>query len=411
MLGRALPQIAASQRRPSAAGPTEIISDPPCNPIAYHALSLGVLGRAVDLLGPDAPAVARSALVRAARASWALMSPQGDVAWWGRGQAQSWTLAMTAAGAIAASDQSAAPADRARFGAAALRALDRLAGAYRSASAGIWITPAYALDPAHAIAGLDWYAASASYTGLTLLALEWLAADPAAQQPAPDVGIASDADAASLLARTGTFATVRHGPVWMAVKQCPAVPDRGRADHTHDLRYDAGVGLATLRLPDGSWVPVVRPHPITTSWDATGPVLERRGRRARMVGRNTRLATGGTVVVTTDFRTHAGATVRRARVRFTPTACGVRVAVPGRPGDIWEHSIFFDAAPRRLGRTAVRGGRVVFRATQPVTVAIRGGYASATDPHLVRAGCGSGSVARGASRSPCAGAERSRASL
>lgn len=386
VLGRTLPALAALQQRPSRAGPTTLISDPPCNPVAYHALSLGLLARIVDTVGDRAPPSARGVLVRAARASWALMSPQGDVAWWGRGQAQSWTLALTAVGAIGASRQpGVAAAERRRFRAVALRALDRLATAYPSQQSGLWIMPAFAQDPVAAIGGLDWYAAAAAYTGLTLVALEWLAANPIAYRPAPETGIAADTDGGAVLGRTGAFATVREGDVWMAVKQCPAVPDPGKVDHTKDLRYDAGAGLVLIHAPRGPWEPVLRAHPRTDHWDATGPVLELHGQRARMVGHNTHFAGGGTIVVAARFRTHAGRTVRSTDVRFKPTRCGIRIEVTGREGDVWEHSAFYAVRPLRLGRRAVTDGQTVFRANAPARISFSSGYASALDARLVRA--------------------------
>ena len=81
-----------------------LLSDPPGNPPAYHTFSLGLLAQALLVLGPQRSLrQARTLLDRMARASSAFMAPDGDVAWFGRSQEQSWGLAMTASGsAIAA---------------------------------------------------------------------------------------------------------------------------------------------------------------------------------------------------------------------------------------------------------------------------------------------------------------------
>lgn len=386
VLGRSLPTLADRERRRSRDGMTTVISDPPANPIAYHALSVGMLAQAIGLLGPQAPTHARRILVQGARASWAFMTPQGDVSWWGRGQSQSWTLAMTAYGVVAASRQpGVSDLTRGRLGAVALGALGRLATQFDNPVAGLWITPAFARDHNAAIRGLDFYAAAASYTALTLIALEWLAGDPALRAPLPLLGLAADGDDGVVIARNGTFATVRRGNVWMSVKERPAVPVHERADHSHDLRYDAGIGLALVRTAAGAWEPVMRPLPITRKWDAAGPALTVGGRRSRMVGRRMRVTADGTVTVSARFLTHGGDALRRALVRFTPTACGVRASVPGRARDTWDFSVFVNTHPYRVGDRAVSDGRVMLSASARATVTTDGPYASGNDPQLTRA--------------------------
>jgi hypothetical protein len=51
------------ERRDGRRGRTAIISDPPWNPLAYHAFSLALLAQAIELLGPQASAPARALLV------------------------------------------------------------------------------------------------------------------------------------------------------------------------------------------------------------------------------------------------------------------------------------------------------------------------------------------------------------
>ncbi|MFA9272728.1 MAG: hypothetical protein ACEQSX_18660, partial [Baekduiaceae bacterium] len=300
-----LPAVGARNRRPSPLGTMAIVSDPPCNPPAYHAFSIGLIGQLVDLTG--AGPRARALLRRMARASWALMAPDGNVAWFGRSQEEAWTLSLTAAGVLAAASQPDVPAaEAARLSTVASRALGRLRMRYAAPDVGVWITPGFGLDRLSAIRGVDPYAAAASYTGLTLLGLQWVIAAPAAARPAPTRGLFADGSGALRIGRTGDFAVVRDRGTWMSVKRCPAQPDLGKVDYTHDLRYDPGVTAVQIRERDGSWRAVQPPRPRTRAWDGAGPVLEFRGRRARMVGGGMRFRRGGVVQLPVLFRTHAG---------------------------------------------------------------------------------------------------------
>ena len=304
-----------------------LLSDPPDNPPAYHEFSLALFAKSVALLGPDAEESARTVLDRMGRATWALMAPDGDVSWFGRSQEQSWTLAMTAAGLLTTSRvKGILRPDADRLRAAAGRALERLASRdYYSRRYGIWIAPA--LDgpiPGAGIGGLDRYAAASSYTGLTLLGLDWVAEDPNAAGPTPDVGIGADTpDLALRLARTGAFIVMRSGPTWMAVKQAPAT----ERDYRKDLRYASGLnGLEVLH--DGTWDRILPPRPRTPDRPVTpaGPVVRVGHSIGRPRGR-TLEAEHGTIVMQADYftalghRVAANRIVRAERRMRSRTAC------------------------------------------------------------------------------------------
>ena len=163
---------------------TLVLSDPASNPLAYHALSLGFLARAVDLLGARASAAGTGALSDVVRASRHLAGPDGDVSYVGRSQQQAWTLPCTAYGAevVAAS---AAPAERGHLRGLSERALGRLRDRYGVGDEGLWITPALTLDPDAGLRGLDGYAGASVYNGLTLVALEWTLGRMGSRQLAP----------------------------------------------------------------------------------------------------------------------------------------------------------------------------------------------------------------------------------
>ena len=344
-----------SDELPAAARPFGgVLGDMPLLPPSYHALSVGMLARTIELLGAEAPSQARTLLRRGAAASLAAAAPDGEVAYHGRSQAEAWALTLTAYGAPRL----------------AQRTIRRLIAAYPTTSEGFLITPSLAQSIELAIPGLDEYVAGASYTGLTLMALEWAIATGSA--PADSAGAGSYV----LGSGSGAWATSRRGDVWFAVK-------RTRTSNV-DLRY--GFGLVALKVRrDGGWVDAMPLLPRTTrGYQAAGPVL-RGSDPGYPEGTELRLGRKGAVVIRGGFRTRSGRWLRRGvTFTFTPTACGVRLSFPARRGDRFEYSAFFRGGAERSASTVRDGvGRVSFD-TRP-SVALDGGYASGSDVRLVRA--------------------------
>ena len=355
LLRRDLPRAASRQERSAGT----LIGDFPAVPPAYHALAAGFLGRAVTLLGDGAPVQGRRLLRSAVDASAALAAPDGDVAYFGRSQEESWTLPLTAYGAATAGVHPVL----------ADRAFARLAAAYGAGREGFFITPALGQDLRAGIGGLDPYAAAVSYNGLTLVGAEW-AIDAAAAARTPG-SIPADRDGARVLARgDATFATVRAGDVWFAVKQARSA--------NSDLRYDFGLVALRVRHDDGSWRALpVRPR-IVQHGVTAGPMLRPNGSP-----HGTRLAVDGdgAVTVSGEFRSRRGRRLRRARFRFEPTACGVRTTVPSRPGDRYVYSAFFAGTPRSSGRSVADAAQEVsFGRRASVTRGVR--RASGAEPRL-----------------------------
>jgi hypothetical protein len=332
-------------------------------PIAYHALALGMLARGIELMGPDASSRARSTLRAAANASWALMAPAGDVAYFGRSQAQSWTLALTAYGTgVAASTPGASVGAAARYGEVAARAVDRLAAAYPVRDIGLLITPALARNLGGGIHGLDAYVAAVSYNGLTLAALEWAIG---AAAPSADGEIGADTPGSSIVGDGQTaFATVRRGDVWFAVKKARTEPG--------DLRYD--FGLVAIKALDGSagWRDVMPARPITHGEsDTAGPVVN----GVTPKGDTIRVGSSGRVTVK----------ARGSRFTYEPTACGVKLSFPVTKGDVVDYSAFFRRGrPDRNGSKLAESGQVL-SANTPVEAEFQSGYSSGMDPRLLRA--------------------------
>ena len=73
-----------------------MLGDQPTYPLAYHAMSVAALARALAVLGADAPAPARDAFRRAMLAQASFTAPDGDLAYLGRAQGESWALGATA---------------------------------------------------------------------------------------------------------------------------------------------------------------------------------------------------------------------------------------------------------------------------------------------------------------------------
>lgn len=369
LLRRDLPRAARRYER----GGRALIGDFPGLPPAYHALASGFLARATELLGRDAPAPARRLLRRAAGASAALASPDGDVSYFGRSQEESWTLPLTAYGAQVAARGSGGQAPV--YQALSDRVFARLESAYGAGREGFFITPALARDLRAGVIGLDPYAAAASYSGLTLVGAEWAIASAPAGAGSPGA-IAADVDGGQVLGRgDATFATVRAGDVWFAVKQARSAGA--------DLRYDFGLVAVRVRMDDGSWRALpVRPRVIRPDASA-GPLLRARGRRGLAHGDRIEVGPGGRVTVTGGFRTGSGRVLRRGvRFRFSPTDCGVRMSVPVRRGDRLRQSAFFGGSPRRPGPRSVADGRQIVSFSARARHRTAGRYASGADPRV-----------------------------
>lgn len=376
------------QREDARVGTLTMVSDPPHNPLSYQALSLGLLSRAVAILGVDEAANARRLLEEGVRASWALAAPDGDVSYFGRSQAQAWTLTMTAYGAVTvATLPGTSDIDAARYRALAERVLDRFGRLHVGGRYGMWITPSLRRGLRASLPGLDRYAAAVPYTGLALAALNWTIGRqgrlrvPAGKLAADEVGHYG------LSRGKSTFAVVRRPNVWYAVKAGPGVMSGGKGLlFARDIRYDAGVhALKTIRS-DGSWDDVMRLRPKTqVRVDSAGPWLIRGGSRGRPFGGRMDIDPNANLTFAgSGFRANTGRWVRRGVViRHEPVGCGVRMVVPRRPGDGFEYSVFFRRRPNVAPLRVVDREQDV-RFSQAARVSFEGGYTSGIDPRLLR---------------------------
>jgi hypothetical protein len=359
-----------------------VLSDPPDNPAAYQALSLGLYGHLVAGLGPQASTAARRTLLRIARASWLMAAPDGDQAYFGRSQEQVWTYTAAAYGAEVAAGLTGG-ARAARYRGLAERSIAMLRRNYPIGPRGQLIVPALAHGLSAAGPGLDTYAGAPSMGGIALAMLNFaIERSSTGELTRP---LAADAALSRRLsAGRSTFAVVRAGRVWYAVKLKGSRQTRWRGD----LRYDFGLIAGKLWRRKG-WTDVVplRPRTISTTRDSTGPrLITRSGRIGFPDGRSMRFTRRGATRMSALFRTASGHSLRRVTFRYAPTRCGVSLSFRARRGDRYELSYFFEGGtPRLIGSRALRGRAQGVRANIPFRARFELSSASAADVGLIRA--------------------------
>lgn len=367
--------------------------------LAYHALTLGFYGRAVellDLLGRRrAGPVARATLRRLATTSWGVTAPDGDLAYAGRSAEQAWALTFTAYGAGVAARVSRGQT-AARFDALASRAIGRLALMHRDRRGRYRMIPSLAHAGRVARRGLDDYASAVDYGGLSLMALNW-AVD---RRPSTvGAGLASDAEGAGIVRfGWGALAAVRSGAIWFAVKSAVGPPTCMPLRRQHctpgrrryDLRNDFGLLALKAQQPGGAFADLLPQRPRAGgSAESAGPLLLGDRGPVLPIGYSTLVAADGSVTVRGAFVSLDGRSRRRATFAFRPSGGGVDETFGTSPGDRYELSFFFRRRPgvSRSGSAIVaRDDRyaVAISPVRTLSTLLRGGYASATDARLWR---------------------------
>ncbi|WP_028067392.1 hypothetical protein [Solirubrobacter soli] len=349
-----------------------ILVDPPYAPPAYQHLVLGYLAHIVQNAPRHDRAIERQ-LIAAARGSVAIVAPDGDAAYWGRSQEQSWAVVLGAYGLRVAASLDRDRAEAAQFRSVADAMVGRFDRVHRGGPYGVWIVPALREDPASRPPALDDYANLATYAGLTAVALTWLDLAPVGRANGRGRPVAAVFDVGE-----DAFATVRRGDVWFAVREHWA-----RA-HDGDLRSDFGLLAAERRGADG-WRALVAVRPLTASgMDSGGPVLRTRsGQVGYPDGTALRVDRHRAVIVTGGWRDAGGRLLRRGTFRFSAVPGGVRLSFPVRGGDRIEYSVFggalsgtADGVRSERARTTVSPGAV--------TIATAAGYASGDTSKLTR---------------------------
>jgi hypothetical protein len=341
----ALARTAANDRR----GGVAAFSDPPRNPLAYVPLTAAFLGRYATTASDGG---ARARFLELARGLLAITGPDGDVAYAGRSQAESWALSFGAYAALRASHWE--PARRQQFRSLAARYLQRLAAVHMPRGE-LWITPLFAATRPGlrtsagngALAGVDSYTGAVVYQSLTALGLQWtreLLDGEIKSSPAAPVGahvVSTGPSQMVILRRANVWAAVRPRPSWRAGKV--------------DLRADAG--LLRLKIRAGrAWTDLLPLPPRThgTVTDSLAPRLLAGSRPVIGLGTVTSV-TPSRVVMHVRYGSAGSATLS---VRLTERGAVVTLA----------------GAPRARYRVGVMGAietRTTSHRFQPAPVAVR----------------------------------------
>jgi hypothetical protein len=381
--------VARPTRLNSGGGVAAMVSDRPEYPLAYQGLSMGFYARALEVMGSRLSSRARRLLGEMVHASWLFTAPDGDLAYTGRSQEESWALTMTAYGAQVAARQPGVGAGRAaRWQALADRAVQRLESDYPVGPTGLWIIPALGRDPQRGLAGIDDYAGGAIFSGLTLAFLEF--ARDEAQAHKRTIGrLAADANGARRVGRLDdSFVTVRSGTVWFAVRQ-----SRDLQRRMDDLRTDFGLIMLKRRI-DGHWRDVIPARPKTETpdrkaADSAGPRLRPGGGGAMAIPVGSKISTGASSArVTGGWRMPDGSIGHAGTVfSYDATECGVRQRVPVPAGDAIEYDVLATRDPDGVTVDGARisdGTQVVDFSEAPASVQMLPGYTSGSHPVITR---------------------------
>ena len=356
-----------------------VINDANTYPLAYDQLSTAMVGDATLALGRGAPPEALRVFRRALEGIAAFAGPDGDVAYIGRRQQQSWALAATVlaarAGAVAFAENASVAS---RFRALAARALERIRVVHGVGPAGVNVVPRFRRSSRGGFRGLD-FANTVVWNGLTAFLLDRAAdqaqRDPAAAASAP---LTADADGSFRDDRGPLFAAVRRGDLWYAVNGRTLQPD---------LRYDAGLVALKRRGADGRWRDLVRPRPMTLGRppDSAGPVLLNGGRTWTPSGRSVAVDRRGVVTLRARWVSGAADLGRAAALRYAPVRGGVRVSFAVRAGDVVRMRTFLPAsqARRTKARAVTDDVSIASLSPRPDRVTLERGYASCCDASLV----------------------------
>jgi hypothetical protein len=327
-----------------------ILSDPPENPLAYHALSAVMLGRAVLALGPRAPAKLRSAFWRAADALSGLMAPDGDVSYIGRGQGQVWSVGTSIDALTIAAELTNQPVWRGRYLAGVALALQQLEAVYPTSGWGLPLVPRLALSSEpETYRGVDPYANTVEYNGLTLWALQDAAARLQAIPPAPAESVPSQTNGVFVDPSHTRFVAVTHGNLWFAI--------HGTNSNPGDARYGFGLVAAELQTPSG-WEPALPPRPLTRVPVTGGLVMFKDGGTFNPIGRRISATTGGVVTIQGRWSSGSATIGRDTLWTYSPSPTdGVTLSFEAPAHSAYQLEVWYDAGSQV--RTSRHGISVV----------------------------------------------------
>jgi len=342
------------------------LSDPDMNPLAYHALSAFMLSEAVAVLGPEASRAARRARRETIDALAALVAPDGDTTYLGRGQGQAWVPAIVAA-ALATGARRAAgrhPALARRYLGAARRAVQRLERLHASPRGLLMVPGADARTTAD---GIDSYAHTVAYNGLAMFGLTRALDALSAMRK---LRIGRPVSARRLALRdpgTSGLGVVSNGRTWLAVRR--------KTTSVSDVRFDFGA-LALKRRAAAGWIDLLAPRPLApVALNTGGPALLHRGALLTPGGFSIH-ARAATVTVDGGYRAN-DRWVRRVLFRWRLTRRGARMTVSGaRRGDRFRMLAYTPASTGGAQRKALFASGARWKFDRPISARRIPGYHS-----------------------------------
>ncbi len=363
-----------------------ILADEPTYPLAYHPLSVMMLGRGIELLGDDAPRSAIDTFRRTAEALNAYAGPDGDVAFIGRAQQEIWALgAAVYAGELCGRLYAKShPATAGRCRTMAARVLARISAVHGFGAVGVNVVPRFNGQKKIDRRGLDRYARFLSYNGMTALFLDYAEDQLEASRSVEGAALPLDSGGAFVDPERTKFATLRQGNIWFAVHGVGPV-------RVKDLRYDFGLAALKQRQADGSWRDVLRPRPNASELaeEGMGPALVQGAQTGVPWGESISADPArGEIVVRGGWRLpRQGAWLRRGvTFRYKALDDGVAISFPARKGDRFRYTDF--VVPK--GASLSDGGRVLTSRDSVSTIPDRpdrerrqSGISSAVDTALV----------------------------
>ena len=343
------------------------LSDPSMNPLAYHALSTFMLSEAIAVLGREASRAARRARRETTDTLAALVAPDGDTTYLGRGQGQVWVPAIVAGALATAARRAAAhhPARARRYLAAARRAVQRLERLHASRH-GLLLVPG--ADARTTADGIDSYAHTVAYNGLALFGLT-RALDALSGMRRLRIGRLMSAHRLALTdPGTSGLGVVSNGRVWLAVRRKTAI--------VSDLRFDFGA-LALKRRTARGWIDLLAPRPLAPlAANTGGPALLHRGALLTPGGFSIRTR-GQTVTVDGGYRAN-DRWVRRVLFRWRIGRRGARLKVSGaRRGDRFRMLAYTPAGTGALHPKALEAAGARWKFDRPILARRIPGYHSA----------------------------------
>ncbi|MBI5309749.1 MAG: hypothetical protein HZB14_01775 [Actinobacteria bacterium] len=330
-------------------------SDPPDNPPAYDALVASMYARAYALL----PKKYRNSTMRdTARALLrgviARTAPDGDLAFAGRSQEESWAL-TSAMHAAWYSSSLFSGADREVVLAYARRVRNRIDTAHVTDSEiGFYLTPAQSCcGTADRPPGQDLYFDLPSYAGLTALTIGWALIERPPDWAVTGVKIPTD-NPSTYHFPTGRGRFLQHrgnGIYWML---------REQGDFA-DARADMAVAVFKARREDGSWADVVPPRPFSGGHhrpaDPASPCLAfgEKNRYCAYLELHGGHRVNGSWRFTGIWRTARRTQVASSTAWVTPTAKGLKLSWTSPPGRTYKIDNFLPAARCRPDGVASPG--------------------------------------------------------